>query len=447
MKNLNKILVLGLALVLSWAACKKEETQVVLDPNAKLVATLSAATIVLLKDSPNDDVLTVTWVKPIFGFDAAAGYSVIIDKKGNNFAKPVTIGVGSDLKKAFKKVELNNLLIGMGIVAGTAVDLDFKVECLIGASTVLTTTIQNAKVTTFLDKLDLSTPWGIVGSATPGGWGTATIPDLPVYKTATTNELVAYVALIVGEIKMRKNNDWAENLGGTGGVLSAGGANIPITTAGSYKISFNPVALTYKIEPLTWGLIGPATPGGWGGTVPDVPMMYDPTVDLWRADVKLLAGEMKIRLNNDWGTNYGGAAGVLVAAGANIVIATAGTYIVTADFKNLKYTVTPYKPIGIIGDATPNGWGSTNDPKFTYDLSTKTWVLKSIMLTGAQIKFRENDDWGVNWGATGTVEPLPISAAGALSPGGKNFGVTAGTWSFELDFADPANPKYKATKK
>ena len=68
-------------------------------------------------------------------------------------------------------------------------------------------------------------------------------------------------------------------------------------------------------------------------------------------------------------------------------------------------------------------------------------------MTGAQIKFRENDDWTNNWGATGTVEPAPIGATGALSPGGKNFGVTAGSWSFELDFADPANPKYKATKK
>ena len=122
MKNLNKILVLGLALVLSWAACKKEETQIVLDPSAKLEATLSAATVVLLKDSPNDDVLTVTWIKPSFGFDAAAGYSVIVDRKGNNFAKPVTLGVGADLKKTFKKVELNNLLIGMCIVAGKAAD-------------------------------------------------------------------------------------------------------------------------------------------------------------------------------------------------------------------------------------------------------------------------------------------------------------------------------------
>ena len=443
MKKLNRILVLGLAFVLTLVACKKEETQVVLNPGAKLEATLSATTVVLLKDNPNDDVLTVTWVKPDFGFPAAAAYSVLVDKKGNNFAKAVTLGAGTDLKRGFKKVELNNLMIGLGIVAGTAADLDFRVDCLIGTSTVLSTTIKNANVTTYLDKLDLSTPWGIVGSATPGGWGTAAIPDLPVYKTGTSNELVAYVTLTAGEIKMRKDNAWTENLGGVGGVLSASGANIAIAAAGIYKISFNPIALTYKVELYSWGLIGTATPNGWGG--PDIPMWYDPTVDLWRADVKLLAGEMKIRFNNDWTKNYGGAAGALVDAGANIVT-SAGTYIITADFKTLKYTITPYKPIGIVGDATPNGWGGP-DTKFTYDLSTKKWVLNNVALTGAQIKFRENDDWTNNWGSTGTIEPDPIAASGGLKAGGKNFGVTVGTWSFELDLADPANPKYTAKKK
>ena len=125
---------------------------------------------------------------------------------------------------------------------------------------------------------------------------------------------------------------------------------------------------------------------------------------------------------------------------------TAGTYLITADFKTLKYTIVPYKPIGIVGDATPSGWNGP-DTKFTYDLSTKKWVLNNIRLTGAQVKFRENDDWANNWGATGSVEPAPIGATGGLVLNGKNFGVAAGTWSFELDFTDAANPKYKATKK
>ena len=86
MKNINKLLFLGLAFVLAWGGCKKEETQIVLNPNAKLEATLSATTLTLLKDNAANDVLTVSWVKPEFGFPAAASYTVIVDKKGNNFA-------------------------------------------------------------------------------------------------------------------------------------------------------------------------------------------------------------------------------------------------------------------------------------------------------------------------------------------------------------------------
>ena len=69
-----------------------------------------------------------------------------------------------------------------------------------------------------------------------------------------------------------------------------------------------------------------------------------------------------------------------------------------------------------------------------------------MLFRSAQVKFREGNDWTNNFGATGTVEPLPIGTAGALVAGGKNFGVTAGTWSFELDLTDAANPKYKAKK-
>jgi starch-binding outer membrane protein SusE/F len=461
MKSLNKILFLGLAFVLAWGACKKEETQVVLNPSAKLVATLSANTVVLLKDQAANDALTVSWTTPDFGFPAAASYSIYIDKKGNNFAKPSVIGVGADLKKVFKSSELNTIMLNLGLLPGAVSDLDFRVDCLIGAATVLSTTINNLKATAYSEKLDLTTTWGVVGDATPGGWNG---PDLPMYKTDVANELVAYVSLNAGQIKFRQNNDWAVNLGATGSVepntnpsgsLVAGGKNLGVTK-GTYKITMNPVALTYKIEAYSWGVVGDATANGWNG--PDAPLMYDPTVDLWRGIITVNNGQIKFRQNNDWAVNYGstgsvepdpilttGVEGGLAAGGKNFGI-TKGTYLVTLDLKKLKYTCRPYKPIGIVGDATPGGWGGP-DVKFTYDLSTKKWNLDNVVLTAGQIKFRENDDWANNWGATGSVEPAPIGTTGALSAGGKNFGVTAGTWSFELDFTDTANPKYTATKK
>ena len=460
MKRLNKLIVFGLIFTTFWS-CKKMEDMIVINPNAVLTATLSAPTLTLLKDNELKDALTVSWVSPEYGFQAAPAYSVYMVKKGGDITKATPVGVGANLKLLFKTSELNAKVIGLGIAEGTTGDVDVVVESLVGAYTKLRSSVLSLKVTTYVDKLNLTSPWGLVGDATANGWNG---PDQPMYRSpGVANELVCYVSVTDGQVKFRRYNDWLINLGSSGtvepdpaqtGTLAANGKNIGVKK-GMYKFAIDTIALKYTITPVSWGLVGDATTGGWNG--PDMPMRYDPTIDMWRAEVKLTAGAVKFRLNNDWGTNYGatgtvepapiGTGGDLAAGGKNFGV-TAGTYLVTLDLKKLKYTFTPYKPWGLVGDATPTGWNGP-DTKFTYDLSTKKWVLNNIVLTAAAIKFRENDDWGNNFGATGTVEPLPL-VSGATSTGianGKNLGVAAGTWSFELDLADPANPKYKGTKK
>jgi starch-binding outer membrane protein SusE/F len=441
MKNIVKILFLGVALMSAWS-CKKDEIQAVLNPTAALTASLSKNTVVLLKDSTALDALSVSWVKPNFGFDAAPSYTLFIDKAGNNFAKAVTFNLGAGLSRVFKVAELNSIVRGLGLEPGTAGDLDVKVQCLIGDKTLYVSPILALKATAFADKLDLFTNWGLVGDATANGWNG---PDMLMWKNIDNPaEIVAYATLVDGNIKFRTNNDWAVNLGGTGGVLKAGGDNIAVTK-GSYKITFNPTALTYKVEKFSWGVVGNAMTNGWNG--PDQVMEYDGTVNLFRADITVNDGDIKFRRENDWAVNLGGTGGVLSAGGGNIAVKK-GRYLVTMDPKALKYTVTAYKPWGIVGDATETGWGDKPDKKFTYDLSTETWFVNGVVLKGTGgFKFRENDDWGNNLGAAGTVEPAPIAASGDLAANGKNFAGTAGTWNFVLDLRDKNKPVYKATKK
>lgn len=457
MKNFNKILLLGLAFVLAWG-CKKVEDIIVLNPNAKLVATVSASNVVLLKENANLDAITVSWTTPDYGFQAAPTYSVLVDKKGGDFSKAAVISVGSELKKVFKASELNAILLSMGVVSGAAGDVDIKVQSLVGSATILTSTINSLKATTYSEKLDLSSPWGVVGDATANGWNG---PDVPMYKSDIANTLVAYVTLNDGQIKFRRYNDWGVNLGSSGsvepdpataGTLALNGKNLGVKK-GTYKITVDTTGLKYKVESYSWGVVGDATTNGWNG--PDMPLMYDATVDLWRGVLTLNDGQIKFRQNNDWAVNYGstgsvepdpiGATGGLSAGGKNFGVKK-GTYLVTLDLKKLKYTFKAYVPLGIVGDATVNGWNGP-DQKFTYDLSTDKWVLKDVVLKTGQIKFRLNDDWAVNYGSTGSVEPDPIGTSGGLSAGGKNFGVTAGTWTFEIDLRDAGKPVYKATKK
>ena len=419
-------------------SCQKEEEKTVLDSGATTALTLSSPTVVLVKDKPADVALTLTWVEPNYGFASAPTYNVLIDKKGGDFTKAIVFNTGKELKKVFTNLELNTIVLGLGLPAGIANDVDMKVQSVLATKTVVNSVVTTLKATPYSTKLDLSSIWGVVGSAA-NDWGAR--PDLPFYKTSVANELVAYVTLIDGEIKFRQNNDWTVNLGGKSGVTSAGGDNIAVK-AGTYKITLNTVANTYKIEKFSWGVVGSAA-NDWGAT-PDLPLTYDPTVDYWRGVVTLKDGEMKIRANNDWGTNFGGSNGILKDGGDNIAVKK-GTYLITVDFKNLKYTIKPYAPWGIVGAATITGWGDKPDQKFMYDLSTETWVIKGIVLKADQFKFRLNDDWGTNFGTTAAAATA-IGTTGGLKAGGENFIAVPGTYDFELDLKDPAKPIYKATK-
>ncbi len=74
---------------------------------------------------------------------------------------------------------------------------------------------------------------GLIGSATPNGWDT---PDQKMDYDSKTGTWSITVDLIDGEIKFRKNDGWAWNLGGTHDNLTQGGDNLPVS-AGNYTIT------------------------------------------------------------------------------------------------------------------------------------------------------------------------------------------------------------------
>ncbi|MFN3782339.1 MAG: SusE domain-containing protein [Spirosomataceae bacterium] len=434
MKNTFKSILFSLSALWMLSSCEDELVKPVLADGAAPVVNVSVQTLVLNKDNAEQNAVTISWSKPDFGFNAGASYNLKIDKKGGDFSQGINIGMGQALSKTYKVKELNNLLLGLGMAPGTAADLDIKVEAVLGQSTVLSSPIISMKATAYQDKLDLSSPWGLVGSATVNGWNG---PDMPFFKTVVPNVFVAYVTLIDGEIKIRKNNDWGENYGGSNGKLNAGGDNIAVT-AGTYQITFDAANLTYKIEKLTWGIVGSATVNSWNG--PDMPLTYDPSSDTWRALVMLNEGEIKFRKNNDWSVNFGdsGANGTLDAGGDNIVVKK-GSYLITVDFNKNTYTIEAKKILGIVGSATPNSWDGP-DTKFNLDFTKEgVWYLNGMVLKAGEIKFRENDDWTVNYGDDG--------ANGTLEAGGANIAVSAGTYDITLDFSNPASPTYKMVKR
>ena len=78
--------------------------------------------------------------------------------------------------------------------------------------------------------------WGLIGSATPGGWSDDTNMTLASYE----NGIYTYtcdLALTGGnEIKFRANDGWDINLGGEKSGMSFGGSNIRISESGNYSV-------------------------------------------------------------------------------------------------------------------------------------------------------------------------------------------------------------------
>lgn len=398
---------------------------------------------VLTLDSNDAEAINITWNDPILESSLSVDIDYVLEAAAPNtdFSMPIESGTVKNMNAiSLTHAQLNAVAFQTGIPVDTAGNLEMRIKSTItdaasGSILERISTTVTINVTTYLTVLDLSTTWGVVGSAA-NDWGAT--PDLPFFKTDTDGVLNAYVNLIDGEFKFREDNDWANNYGSdssTGGAITSGGGNIAVS-AGSYKIVLDLNNLTYTIENFSIGIVGGAY-NNWGAT-PDFMLEYDQYSDVFRGLVTLIDGEMKFRMNNDWGTNYGddGADGTLELNGSNIVV-TAGIYFATVNMKDLTYTLEPVTHVwGIVGGAY-NDWGATADAQFKRDWSkpfNDVWVLDNVTLIDGEYKFRSNNDWGTNYGDDG--------ADGVLELNGSNLNTTAGTYSFVLDFSDPDAPTY-----
>ena len=85
--------------------------------------------------------------------------------------------------------------------------------------------------------------------------------------------------------------------------------------------------------------------------------------------------------------------------------------------------------LGIVGSATPGGWSSTNETPIQdipfYSTSENNVVVAYATLRDGEIKFRENNDWAVNYGDDGND--------GILEPNGANIPVSAGTYKITVN--------------
>lgn len=296
------------------------------------------------------------------------------------------------------------------------------------------------------------THWGIIGGATPGGWGSNQVMNLVGELSPETNTYkVENVILTVDQFKFRFSDGWKlqisdtttltpmpvggehikvnTNYGGTLTSLVAGGSNIANTTSGVYTISMTWTKATGKwvatlvktgdYTPPTYPdkmyLVGEATAYGWTepgtGANPVIAEMHKiaggGTNDgiFWK--VLYIDGAKGFKLSaKNWGSPNLGFAEVTsfdangVATtdlGGNISIATAGMYTIVLDLRNStkKVSIVPAKVYGM-GDCF-GGWTSdvaTN--LFTVDNTAKTLVSPAISAVG-NIRMYVSHPWIPAW--------------------------------------------------
>ena len=329
MKNTIKILIAFISLLsLSCTDESQNIGPVSPDTSFKLLAPTSDFSLVLDGAKLNNIATTFVWNDPSNPTGTSVTYTVEAAATGTSFATPIALGTTTD---HFLDVTVGNLdatAKACGLAPLVVGQMDVHVKSSTGVTNFYTIT-----VTPYQPK------WSIIGDATAGGWST----DTNMIFNPTSGIYSITVPLVVGSFKFRLDGSWNTNYGDDGNNLSldAGGANIPIATAGTYTIVFNLATHSYTITPVAnvWGIIGDAAID-WST---DVLMDYNSTTNKYSLVVKLKSpGSFKFRLNHDWGTNYGDDGNNLTLdnGGANISVANAGTYYIVADFTGLTYTIT-----------------------------------------------------------------------------------------------------------
>lgn len=251
MKNIYKILIGFIAvLTVSCNADDVENRPVITQGTAPVLLTpQSNFNLVLQNANAASLATTFVWNDAQYeGTETVVNYTIEVAKAGTNFETPTVAGATTVKFKNFTVEELNAAALDAGLAPFAEGKLDVRIKSTVGAVSAL------PQVSNFYTITVTPYPawpnWGIIGSATAAttggdGWGADANLD---YNSATKKYSIT-MDLAAGEIKFRLDDSWTTNYGDNGndGTLDAGGANIPIATAGNYTIVVDFTAKTYTV--------------------------------------------------------------------------------------------------------------------------------------------------------------------------------------------------------
>ncbi len=285
---------------------------------------------------------------------------------------------------------------------------------------------------------------GIIGLN--GDWDNDIVMEYNAYKHRFYADITVADAT---EMKLRADSDWTLNWGVD---LANGGGNIPVE-AGNYRVYVDFNNGEYTFDGKMYGQEEPTAPAGGDEPEPEPEVKIkaglwslignvngntDWTLDvyltanengLWVSPVTTLDGEFKLRWNNAWDINRGGAVTVGAASpvtnnGANMTVEK-GDYAVVYDPKTETVTVLPANQgLGMVGDALANGWDK--DTYHLLETSAGSNIYTTVAVLGeGGFKIRQDSAWDISYGGTFEAFGKPFTA---VSENGENIKVegTAG---------------------
>ena len=206
--------------------------------------------------------------------------------------------------------------------------------------------------------------WGVVG--TINGWGA---PDRIMYETADGKFVFEDLEISASdEIKIRLNEDWAENRGGSFVELGEpfavenNGANIKVGRGATVTVTYDPAAETITLTgeyngeapslPETMYMIG-AEFGSWDwnsdGVVEFTPV-NGKAGQFWAIRYIGAESPFKFCAKKEWSGDFNGLGdddSGFVKDGGNCMVSEAGVYMIYVDLENKKVVVEPAKVYGI----------------------------------------------------------------------------------------------------
>ncbi len=281
MKNISKSLI-ALFAILTFS-CNSDDVE-----GRKTITGIDAP-ILLAPEEGNSYTLSLetaanqaerfVWTEANFGQDVAINYEVQLDKVGNEFANPQSLGaVISGTQLSVSQGTLNGAVLAAG---GEAfVESVYEIRVAASVNNTFEPMYSNIATISVLPYVAIDPELFMVGNVQGyyglSEWTPTTAMKMRYIGDGTTKLFEAYVKVAAGNAFkfISAQADWGTlegNFGTIGGAQdgnmenSGGSGDIKVAEvegSGLYYIQANMDNLTYKAVKMNWGIIGNSTPGG-----------------------------------------------------------------------------------------------------------------------------------------------------------------------------------------